>query len=196
MLPKIGVWIGTTIFSIGVLSCGVCATASAQFSMDVGVPSSVIGLHIPHFPNLMPVPRYPVYYARDLDSNLFFFEGHYWAYTQDNWYKSNWYNGPWDFVPPDTVPDSVLRVPLLYYRHPPPYFAGWDRQSPPHWGERWGSGWENRRRGWDHWDRNQAPRRAPAPRNSFYEPREDWERYRSDWLEDPQTPPPARKTPG
>ena len=214
---QIGSRIRIAMCSIGVLCCGVSSPVPAQFSMDVGVPSAVIGLHIQHFPNLVPVPRYPVYYARDLASNLFFYDGHYWAYSQDNWYRSRWYDGPWDFVPPETVPDSILRIPLLYYRQPPPYFAGWDRRSPPHWGERWGRGWEDRRRGWDHWDRNEVPRRAPPPvywrrdpsenypladergtlrgRNSFYEPREDWERHRSDWLRSGATEPNHAKEP-
>lgn len=171
---QIGSRIRRAMFSIGVLCCGVSSPAPAQFSMDVGVPSAVIGLHIQHFPNLVPVPRYPVYYARDLASNFFFYDGHYWSYAQDNWYRSRWYDGPWDFVPPETVPDSILRIPLLYYRQPPPYFAGWDRQSPPHWGERWGRGWEDRRRGWDHWDRNEVPRRAPPPVYWRRDPLEDY----------------------
>ena len=197
--------IRTVMFSVGVLCCGFSSPAPAQLSIDVGVPSAGIGLHIQQYPNLVPVPRYPVYYARGLDSNLFFYDGQYWVYAQDNWYTSTWYNGPWDLVPPETVPDFILRIPLLYYRRPPPYFSGWDRRSPPHWGEHWGREWEDRRRGWNHWDRNEVPRRAPPPvyqrhypqenyphvdeqqalreRNYRHEPGEDLARGRSDRLQ-------------
>jgi hypothetical protein len=202
MFVRIGSRIRTATLSVGVLCCGVFSAAPAEISVDVGLPSAAIGLHVQQYPNLVPVPRYPVYYAAGLNSNLFFYDGQYWVYAQDNWYTSTWYNGPWDFVPPETVPDFVLRVPLLYYRRPPAYFSGWNRESPPHWGEHWGRGWEDRRRGWDHWTSRDVPKRAPPPayqrdysheyyprveeqralreRNYRYEPRQEMTRHQLD----------------
>jgi hypothetical protein len=199
MCLRIGSRIRTAICSVGALCCVFLSPAPAQISIDVGVPSAGIGLDIQQYPTLVPVPEYPAYYAPGLDSNLFFYDGQYWVYAQDNWYTSSWYNGPWDFVPPEAVPDFILRIPLLYYRRPPPYFSGWGRESPPHWGEHWGREWENRRRGWNHWDRRDVPGRAPPPsyqrnyshehypradeqralreRNYRYEPREDMARH-------------------
>jgi hypothetical protein len=95
--------------------------------------------------------------------NLFFYDGMYWVYERDNWYASTWYNGPWGLVGPEIVPVFVLRVPVLYYRHPPVAWIGWGREAPPRWGERWGHDWERRRGGWDRWDRHERHVVAPLP---------------------------------
>jgi hypothetical protein len=133
---------------------GTCAPAGAQVS---------IGVNLGVYPDLVAVPGYPVYYAPRLDSNLFFYDGLYWVYAQDRWYASSWYDGPWDAVAPEWVPLFVLRVPVRYYRQPPGYFGGWAPEAPPHWGEHWGRDWEQRRSGWDRWDRASAPAPAPLP---------------------------------
>jgi hypothetical protein len=133
---------------------GVCAPAGAQVS---------IGINLGAYPDMVAVPGYPVYYAPRLDSNLFFYDGLYWVYAQDSWYASSWYDGPWDMVAPESVPLFVLRVPVRYYRQPPGYFGGWAPEAPPHWGEHWGRSWEQRRSGWDRWDRASAPAPAPLP---------------------------------
>jgi hypothetical protein len=133
---------------------GTCAPAGAQVS---------IGINLGAYPDLVAVPGYPVYYAPRLDSNFFFYDGLYWVYAQDNWYASSWYDGPWDMVAPESVPLFVLRVPVRYYRQPPGYFGGWSPEAPPRWGEHWGRNWEQRRSGWDRWDRASAPAPAPLP---------------------------------
>src|SRR6266567_288374 len=64
---------------------------------------------------------------------------------------------------PEVVPVFVLRIPVGYYRRPPVYFRGWRPDAPPRWGEHWGRDWEQRRSGWDRWDRSSGPRPAPLP---------------------------------
>jgi hypothetical protein len=137
--------------------------APAQVSVGVSLPGLSIGINQPVYPDLVPVPGYPVYYAPGSASNYFFYDGMYWVYQNDNWYSSEWYNGPWGQIGPDAVPLYLLRVPVSYYRQPPPYFGGWDRNSPPRWGEHWGHDWEQHRNGWDHWDHNARPAMAPLP---------------------------------
>jgi hypothetical protein len=138
-------------------------SAEASVSIGIGLPNVSIGINLPVFPELVPVPGYPVYYAPQMDSNYFFYDGMYWVYQDDNWYASSWYNGPWGFVEPTVVPLYILRVPVRYYRQPPVYFRGWQPNAPPRWGQHWGRGWEQRRRGWDRWNRSSAPSRAPLP---------------------------------
>ena len=58
---------------------------------------------------------------------------------------------------PIAVPLYVLRVPVRYYRRPPPYFHGWVASAPPRWDQHWGPSWEERRHGWDRWDRSSPP---------------------------------------
>ena len=128
-----------------------------------GYPGVNIGISYSRYPDLVRIPGYPVYYAPRVDSNYFFYDGLYWVFQGDNWYASSWYNGPWDRVGYYDVPAYVLRVPVRYYRQPPPYFRGWRADAPPRWGDHWGRDWEQRRRGWDRWDRGSAPAAAPLP---------------------------------
>ena len=139
------------------------ATSQVSFSIGVNVPGVSIGINVPAYPQLVPVPGYPVYYAPRVESNYFFYDGMYWVYQQDNWYASYWYDGPWGIVAPQAVPVYILRIPVRYYRRPPPYFHGWRPEAPPRWGERWGHEWERDRNGWDRWDRRSSPRPAPLP---------------------------------
>ena len=135
----------------------------AQIGISFGSPTFQIGINLPVYPQLVPVPGYPVYYAPQADGNYFFYDGLYWVYAEDNWYESDWYNGPWRAVAPDYVPLFVLRVPVRYYRRPPSYFEGWVADSPPRWGEHWGRSWEEHHDRWDRWDRRSAPAAAPLP---------------------------------
>ena len=130
--------------------------ALAQVSVDIGV-------NVPVYPQLVQVPGYPVYYNPRASSNYFFYDGLYWVYQGDRWYRSGWYNGPWRYVGPEEVPLYVLRVPVRYYHRPPSYFHGWRADAPPRWGEHWGPDWERRRGGWDRWDRHSVPPPAPLP---------------------------------
>ncbi len=142
---------------------GLVPAAHAQISVAIGVPGINIGINVPVYPQLVPVPGYPVYYDPRMNANYFFYDGLYWVYQGDTWYASSWYNGPWRVVGPEYVPLWVLRVPVRYYRQPPAYFRGWRADAPPRWGDHWGRDWEARRGGWDRWDHRAAPRAAPLP---------------------------------
>ena len=139
------------------------AIAQVSVGIGIGLPGLSIGIDLPAYPDMVPVPGYPVYYAPRLSSNFFFYDGMYWVYQGDRWYASSWYNGPWGMVGPESVPLFVLRIPVRYYRSPPPYFYGWQPDGPPRWGEHWGRGWEQQRSGWDRWNRGSAPAPAPLP---------------------------------
>lgn len=142
-----------------------CVAPPPRTSVNVGVsaPGVRMSVNVPAYPDMAPVPGSPVYYAPGLGYNYFFYDGLYWVYYGDYWYSSAWYNGPWDAVHPHYVPDFILRVPVRYYRVPPRYFYGWHPDSAPRWGERWGRDWDQRRSGWDRWDRRAEPARAPLP---------------------------------
>jgi hypothetical protein len=149
-------------------------SAGAQVGIGIGTPNVSIGINIPLYPELVPVPGYPVYYAPRLSANFFFYDGLYWVYQGDRWYASSWYNGPWGLVSPVYVPVFVLRIPVRYYGAPPVYFRGWRADAPPRWGQHWGHDWEQRRSGWDRWDHRAAVRLAPLP---IYQRQYSGERY-------------------
>jgi hypothetical protein len=153
---------------------GAATSAVAQLSVGIGLPGVSIGINMPYYPQMVRVPGYPVYYAPQLDSNFFFYDGMYWVYQRDNWYASSWYDGPWGLVTPDLVPLFVLRVPVRYYRNPPVYFGGWRADTAPRWGEHWGNDWERQHSGWNQWNRRATPAPAPLP---TYQRRYSGERY-------------------
>jgi hypothetical protein len=151
------------LLSSVLLASPVPSTAQVSVGIGIGMPGVSIGINLPAYPDLVPVPGYPVYYAPRLRSNYFFYDGMYWVYRHDNWYASYWYNGPWGVVVPQVVPVYILRIPVRYYRQPPPYFRGWRPDGPPRWGHHYGKDWEGQRSGWDRWDPKSAPRAAPLP---------------------------------
>src|SRR5262245_58186521 len=106
----------------------LCVATAAPAQVNISISVSL-------FPEFVPVPGYPVYYAPRVPANYFFYDGMYWVYVDDDWYSSDWYNGPWWRVAPEFVPVYVLRVPVRYYRRPPVYFRAWRRDAPPRWGE-------------------------------------------------------------
>jgi len=139
-----------------ILAGTIAMPATAQVHVSIGI-------NLPSYPVLQQVPGYPVYYAPRLNSNYFFYDGLYWVYEGDNWYASDWYNGPWELVDRYEVPVFLLRVPVRYYRSAPVYFRGWRADAAPRWGDHWGSSWQQRRSGWDRWDRRSVPSAAPLP---------------------------------
>jgi hypothetical protein len=151
------------ISMILVQGCYTAPPYEPSSRVAVGYSGVNIGIHYSTYPDLVRIPGYPVYYAPRVDSNFFFYDGLYWVFRSDNWYVSGWYNGPWDRVGYYDVPVYILRVPVRYYRQPPPYFRGWHADAPPRWGDRWGRDWEQRRSGWDRWDHRAAPAPAPLP---------------------------------
>jgi hypothetical protein len=142
---------------------GGIAIFPARAQVSISVPGLSIGIDLPQLPRLVRVPGYPVYYAPQLRSNYFFYEGMYWVFESNNWYASAWYNGPWSEVNPQSVPLFILRVPVQYYRSPPPFFQGRQVSEAPRWAEHWGEDWARHRPGWDQWDRRFKPRPAPLP---------------------------------
>lgn len=150
------------IFMLILLLSSSIASA-ADFSLSIGSPNLRIGVNVSDYPRLVAIPGYPVYYAPQMNSNYFFYDGLYWVYQDDSWYASSWYNGPWSFVDPYAVPVYVLRVPVRYYRQQPVYFRGWSQSSAPRWGDHWGHDWRDHRQGWDKWNRRATPKALPLP---------------------------------
>ena len=144
-------------FRLFVLSILLAAATSAM-AQHVS-----IGINLTAYPDFVRVPGYPVYYAPRVRENIFFYDGLYWVFADDRWYSSTWYNGPWYLVDPLDVPVYVLRVPVRYYHYRPAYFSGWALDAAPRWGTYWGPTWEQRRIGWDRWNRNAVPAAAPLP---------------------------------
>ena len=148
------------------VGCAVLLTVGLAACVELApVPEGEVsvGFYQPAYPHMVLVPGYPVYYDPYVRANYFFYDSLYWLYQHDNWYASSWYNGPWGVVGPQYVPYYVLRVPVRYYRAPPPYFRGWHENEPPHWGQHWGRDWEHHRPDWNGGNHRSVPPAAPLP---------------------------------
>ncbi len=135
----------------------------ALCTVPAGAAEISVGVDISEYPELALVPDYPVYYAPAVGANYFFYDGDFWMYQDDNWYRSPWYDGPWERVAAEDVPDILLQVPVRYYMQPPAYFFIWWYDDPPHWGEHWGHDWERHRLGWNRRDHRLHDKPAPLP---------------------------------
>jgi hypothetical protein len=162
------------LIALGMLVCSLGTPAFADFGISFSSPGVSIGINLPAYPTLRRIPGYPVYYSTAVNANYFFYDGLYWVFIDDDWYASDWYNGPWYLVDRFEVPLFILRIPVRYYSYAPDYFRSWRVDAPPRWAERWGHTWEERRRGWDQWNRRAAPAPAPLP---SYQRRYSGERY-------------------
>ena len=127
------------VFLFALLALGLVGPAYAQVSVDIGI-------HLPRPPRLVIVPEVrSVQYVPTGDANLFFYSGRYWAFHNGSWHSSRGYNGPWTMVGRNAVPQSVLLVPVNYYRARPANWGQWQRQHPPRWGNEWGHEWAEKR---------------------------------------------------
>jgi hypothetical protein len=127
------------VFIVLLLAFVVAGPAYAQVHIDIGI-------RLPSPPRLVVVPEVrSVQYVPDVQANLFFYSGQYWAFSNGGWHVSRGYNGPWIVVAPNVVPRSVLLVPVNYYHARPSNWNQWHRQQPPRWGHEWGPEWAQRR---------------------------------------------------
>jgi len=53
------------------------ALAQVSVGVGIGLPGVSIGINVPAYPQFVQVPGYPVYYAPQLHSNYFFYDGMY-----------------------------------------------------------------------------------------------------------------------
>lgn len=107
-------------------------------------------LYLYNFPTLVPVDGFPVYVAQDIEANYFYYSEIFWLFDNGVWWRSTGFNGPWSYVEPDDMPDTLLQVPVQYYRMPPAYFGQWNAYESPLWPILFGEVWLSRHQDWHH----------------------------------------------
>jgi hypothetical protein len=132
---------------------------------SVAQPGDAQWADVPNYPRLVLIAGSAAYSAPDLSLNYFFYDGSYWVYHGDEWYRSGWYDGPWAKVSPLVVPLSVLQIPVAYYNQSLSYFSGSRADAPPRWDLHWGPAWARYRGVWDHPGRGAVA--VPAPRPDY-----------------------------
>jgi hypothetical protein len=109
------------------LLSGAPATASdVNITIGLGVPPIVLTAP----PQLVVVPGTPIYYAPDVQANLFVYKGRYYTVVHGVWSMAPAYTGPWAAIQIGKGPPPVLSVPVEYYKIPP---GNLKKKGPPPW---------------------------------------------------------------
>jgi hypothetical protein len=87
----------------------VQASARVNIDINIGLPPLVV---FAGPPELVVIPGTYVYFAPDLDVNIFFYDGWWWRPWQGHWYRSRHYGSGWAYY---------NRTPYFYNRLP----TGW-----------------------------------------------------------------------
>jgi hypothetical protein len=104
-------------FLVGMLSPS-SSPAGVNVNINVGPPPPPpVVLSEP--PRLVIVPGSRVYYAPEVDYNVFVFRHHYYSFHDGAWFYAPTYRGPWSLVRAERVPQPVRAVPVKYYKTPP-----------------------------------------------------------------------------
>jgi hypothetical protein len=144
------------IFSVCLLGAGFAAqwaSAGVNVNVNLGVPLAPVVVAAP--PALVLIPGTPVYFAPEVDVDIFFTDGYWWTSREGHWCRARGYEGPWVAVGPKHVPRSVILVPrnyrTAYGRERRIPYGQWKKQK--HWREEEDRGdgdrghWKEGRRG-------------------------------------------------
>jgi hypothetical protein len=121
LLPRV------LMLAAALLVSGTSAMASdVKINIGLGVPPIVLTAP----PQLVVVPGTPVYYAPNIQANLFFYKGRYYTVANGVWAMAPAYTGPWAVIQIGQVPAPVVAVPIEYYKIPPGQLK---KHGPPPW---------------------------------------------------------------
>ncbi len=91
-------------------------TASSPERQPVVVPAGPPAIVVAERPRLVFVTGHGIYFAPDLDVDLYFDRG-VWFYFYDSvWYKSSDYRGPWTVVQVKQLPPGLRKVTPGYLK--------------------------------------------------------------------------------
>ena len=134
------------------------AAVSVGVSINSGNPYRGLSLSFRSRPDLALIPSSQVYYASNIDQDLYQY-GDNWYYTADDcWYTARSYRGPFVQIGVSSVPFAVSNVPAGYRRH----WGGASRGQ----GYGYGNGYGNRDQQWgnqnqyQNWGNNQYQNRG------------------------------------
>jgi len=134
-------------------------TAEVNINVGINVPPPP-PLVIPAPPPLFVIPRTYVYFAPDVDVDIFFYHGHWYRPHQGHWYRSESHNGKWVYISPKSIPSILINLPPDFRRVPPghrhiPYgqlkknWRTWERDK--YWERHGGREWHGEK-----WERHQG----------------------------------------
>jgi len=133
-------------------------TAGVNINVGVNVPPPP-PLVIPGPPPMFVIPRTYVYFAPEVEVDIFFYNGYWYRPYREHWYRSGTYNGKWVYIAPERLPRVLINLPPDYRRVPPGHrhiphghlkknWRAWERDKywEKHGGREWhGEKWEDDR---------------------------------------------------
>jgi hypothetical protein len=137
-----------------IMALFIPAQSNAGVNISINIPLPGLAVSAP--PALVMVPGTYVYFAPDLDADVFFYDGYWYRPYAGYWYISADYRGPWGSVAVERMPLVLLNLSPSYRSVPPGYgrmpygrvmLNGRARE-----GERYGKRYE-RNRGYDDYGR-------------------------------------------
>lgn len=144
------------------------ATAEVNIHVGISVPPPP-PLVIPAPPPMFVIPRTYVYFAPDVDVDIFFYHGYWYRPHQGHWYRSQSHNGKWVYIAPKRVPSVLVNLPPDFRRVPPghrhiPYghlkknWKTWERDK--YWERHGGREWHG-----ENWEHHQGKDRGRGKQN-------------------------------
>ena len=91
--------------------------SAADVSVNIGIGVPLPRVVIPAPPPVVVIPGTYVYFASDVDVEIFFYHGYWYRPHHGHWYRAKGYNGPWHNIRSARVPHVVRDVPPDFRRH-------------------------------------------------------------------------------
>lgn len=99
------------------LSAGCYIVATPHEAVVVPLPPPVIVLPAP--PRLVLIPEIGIYYAPDIEVELYVRGGVWFYFYNGYWYKGRDHRGPWVHVPAHKLPRGFTKIPPGLRKVPP-----------------------------------------------------------------------------
>lgn len=111
-------------------SIGILAILGALFSRETfagalvysgidritPISSTPQPLRVSRRPKLAPIPNMNVYYAPDLDYNLYMADKAWYLLHDEKWYQGQTHEGPWRYLGYSKVPEKLKKIPAEFIK--------------------------------------------------------------------------------
>jgi len=153
------IFITIFIWALLLMGIGQLDKAIAEVNIKVGInvppPPPLV---IPAPPSMYVIPRTYVYFAPEVEMDVFFYHGYWYRPHQGHWYRSENYNEHWVYISPKKVPTVLLDLPPNFRHVPPghrhiPYghlkknWSTWEKEK--YWEKHGGKEWHGNEK-WEH----------------------------------------------
>jgi len=98
-------------FSLTVLACQGFAVKSPGHDRVMVAPAGPPTIVVTERPRLVFAAGYGIYFAPDLEVDLYFDHGVWLYFYEGAWYKSSSYRGPWKLVKFKDIPSGLRKMP-------------------------------------------------------------------------------------